>query len=120
MNIKDIAANFLQLVVAGNIDEAYEKFVDMNGKHHNIYFPSGLSSLQDAMKENHKQFPNKKFKIKNIIAEGNMVAVHSSISLGEMQLSVVHIFRFENGRIIEMWDIGQEIPEKIPNKDGAF
>ena len=92
----------------------------MNGKHHNMYFPAGFSSLKDAMKENHKQFPNKVFEIKNSISEGSMVAVHSSIYLGEKQLAVVHIFRFEKGKITEMWDIGQEIPKELPNKDGAI
>lgn len=120
MNLKEIAENFLILVTKGKIDEAYEKFVDLNGKHHNIYFPAGFSSLKDAMKENHKEFPNKKFEIKNIIAEENMAAVHSSISFGEMNISVVHIFKIENGKIIEMWDIGQELPQEIPNKDRAF
>jgi predicted SnoaL-like aldol condensation-catalyzing enzyme len=120
MKIKDIAVKFLQLVVAGNIDEAYEMFVDMKGKHHNIYFPADFYSLKDAMKENHKEFPNKVFEIKNIIAEGNLVAAHSSINIGEKKIAVVHLFRFENEKIIEMWDVGQEIPDDIPNIDGAF
>lgn len=32
---KQAAVQFLQLAVAGRIDEAYQKYVDMNGKHHN-------------------------------------------------------------------------------------
>ncbi len=120
MNIKDIAVDFLQLVTAGKIDEAYKKYIDMKGKHHNIYFPAGFANLKEAMKKNQKQFPNKVFKIKKVIAEDNIVITHSSISLGEMQLAVVHILRFEENKIVEMWDIGQEIPKEIPNKDGAF
>ena len=114
MDLKDIASNFLHLVISGRIDEAYEKYIDIKGKHHNIYFQAGYSNLKDAMKENHKQFPNKVFEFKNTIAEGNMVASHSRLYLGEKQLTVVHLFRFE------MWDVGQEVPEEIPNKDGAF
>jgi len=120
MNLKDIAVKFLRLVVEGKIDEAYEKYVDMNGKHHNIYFSAGFSNLKDAMKENHKQFPNKVFEIKKAIAEENMVATHALITLGEKRLAVVHFLRFENGKIVEMWDVGQEIPKELPNKDGAF
>ena len=120
MNLKNITVNFLKLVISGKIDEAYEKYVDMKGKHHNVYFPDGFSSLKDAMKENHKVFPNKLFEIKQSVAEDNMVAVHSHLRLGEKQMTVVHIFRFENGKIIEMWDVGQEIPANNPNKDGAF
>jgi hypothetical protein len=32
----------------------------------------------------------------------------------------VHILRFERGRIVEMWDLGQEIPEDSPNALGMF
>jgi hypothetical protein len=28
--------------------------------------------------------------------------------------------RFENGRIAELWDVGQEIPQDLPNEFGMF
>ena len=120
MKLENIAVNFLKLVISGQIDEAYEKYVDIRGKHHNVNFPDSFSSLKDAMKENHKVFPNKLFEVKHCVGDGNMVATHSRLLLGNKQMTVVHIFRFENGKIIEMWDVGQEIPANIPNKDGAF
>jgi predicted SnoaL-like aldol condensation-catalyzing enzyme len=110
-SIKEMAVNFLQLVIAGNIDDAYEKYVDMQGEHHNPYFPADFPALKEAMKENHQQFPNKLFDIQHVIAEGNMAASHSILRMGEKQLAVVHLFRFENGKIVEMWDVAQEIPE---------
>jgi predicted SnoaL-like aldol condensation-catalyzing enzyme len=39
---------------------------------------------------------------------------------GEPGIAVVHIFRFEKGRIIEMWDISQLLPVDSPNRLGAF
>jgi predicted SnoaL-like aldol condensation-catalyzing enzyme len=120
MNLKDIAKDFLQLVIAGKIDEAYKKYVDMRGKHHNVYFPAGFPTLKEAMKENHKMFPNRVFEIRHCIVEDNIVTTHSRLVLGDKQMTVVHIFRFEKGKIIEMWDVGQEIPQGFPNKDGAF
>lgn len=120
MNEKDTAVKFLNMVVAGKIDEAYDKYVNENGKHHNVYFPAGFYSLMDAMKLNHKEFPDKLLEIKNIIAEDNLVATHSKIIIGEKEIAVVHLFRFEDGKIIEMWDVGQEVPKELPNIDGAF
>ncbi|MBI3334395.1 ester cyclase, partial [Candidatus Pacearchaeota archaeon] len=101
---------------------AYEKYVDMNGKHHNMYFPAGFDSLKKAMKENHEKFPEKKFSIKHVIGEGEMAIAHSHLTFnsGGKEMIVFHMFRFKNGKIVEMWDCGQEIPDDIPNKDGAF
>ena len=94
----------------------------MNGKHHNLYFPAGFSVLQKAMEENHIQFPNKIIPTKNIFADGNLVAVHSHVQIqnGDKGIAVVHMFRFSNGKIVEMWDVGVPIPEDLPNTDGAF
>jgi predicted SnoaL-like aldol condensation-catalyzing enzyme len=119
--MKQLAKHFLELVVAGNIDEAYEKHVDMSGKHHNVYFAKGFDVLRDAMKESHIKFPQKKFIVKQMLEEGDLVAVHSHLVLEPgREMSVVHIFRFKNDKIVEMWDCGQALPADMPNEDGAF
>ena len=30
------------------------------------------------------------------------------------------IFRFDGNHIIEMWDLGQQIPDNMPNENGMF
>jgi predicted SnoaL-like aldol condensation-catalyzing enzyme len=119
---KDAAVQFLKLIAAGRVDEAYQKHVDMRGKHHNAFFPAGFSALQKAMIENHVRFPNKKLTVKHVVCDGDLVAVHSHIVLrpDEKGVAAVHVFRFEGGRIVEMWDIGQPVPADSPNMDGAF
>ncbi len=119
---KQAAVQFLQLVVAGSIDEAYQKHVDLRGKHHNPFFPAGFPALRKAMNENHVQFPNKQLTVKNVLGDGDLVAVHSHIVLrpGETGISAVHLFRFRGDKIVEMWDCGQPVPADSPNKDGAF
>jgi predicted SnoaL-like aldol condensation-catalyzing enzyme len=117
---KELAMNFLQLVVAGNIDEAYQKYVDMDGKHHNAFFPAGFPDLQRAMKEDQAQSPNKQITFVNVLGDGDRVAVHSHLRRGSDDMAVVHLFRFKDGRIVEFWDCGQVLPQEIPNRDGAF
>jgi predicted SnoaL-like aldol condensation-catalyzing enzyme len=121
-NHKKLATEFLQLVVTGDITQAYKKYVDMNGKHHNAFYPAGFPALQKGMEENHLKFPNKKFTIKNVIGDGDVVTVHSHVILQpkELEFSTMHLFRFQNGKIVEMWDIGQQVPLDSPNKDGLF
>lgn len=119
---KQAAVDFLQLVVAGNIDEAYQRYVDMRGRHHNPYFPAGFPALKLAMTENQTQFPNKRLVIKHVLGDGDLVAVHSHIipAPGEAGISAVHIFRFAGDKIVEMWDNGQPLQADSPNQDGAF
>ena len=119
---KLVAADFLEMVGAGRIDEAYEKHVEPSGKHHNPFFPAGFASLRKAMIENHNMFPNMALTVKHLLGEGDLVAVQSHIVLTprDAGVMVVHLFRFQGGRIMEIWDCGQPIPPNSPNADGAF
>lgn len=119
---KEQAVNFLQMIVAGKIDEAYETYVSPELRHHNPYFPGDAESLKQAMKENDGMSPNKTLEVKQAIEEGNRVMVFSHIKQKPEDLgaAVVHIFRFESGKIVEMWDVGQAVPEDSPNENGIF
>lgn len=119
---KQIAVDFLTMVVARQIDEAYEKYIDMNGKHHNSYFAAGFPILREGMKEAHRESPDTELRVKHVLGDGDMVAVHSHVIMkpGEKGVAVVHLFRFENGKIVEMWDCGQAISDDSPNADGDF
>src|SRR5512147_938822 len=97
---KQAATNFLQLVVEGNIEEAYRRYVDPKGKHHNPFFPAGFPALKQAMIEDHARSPNKQIRIKNVLGDGDLVAVHSHLAQepGDRGMTVVHLFRFRSGR----------------------
>ena len=119
---KQLALDFLSMVIACQIDEAYAKYVDMDGKHHNAFTAAGFSALRDGMKENDLQFPNKKMEVKHVLGDEDLVAVHSRVILdpGKTEVAVVHLMRFEEGRIVEMWDCGQVMPGEMKNADGMF
>ncbi len=119
---KDIAVSFLKSVIAGDINEAYDKYVDMNGKHHNVYTPAGFSHLQKGMREADDQTPDMTYELKNIIGDGDLVAVHGHLTMGKggAGMATVHILRFKNGKIVELWDVAQDIPGDSVNTDGAF
>ena len=121
-NYKLAAVEFLKLVVSRKIDEAYEKHIDMRGKHHNPFFASGFPSLKKGMIDAHMQFPNTTIDIKHVLGDGDLVAVHSNVVMnpGEKGVAVVHLFRFQGGNIVEMWDIGQPVSADSPNADGMF
>ena len=119
---KNVAKNFLTMIVSGQIDEAYEKYVNLSGKHHNVFTPAGMRSLKEGMKENDDQFPDKKLTIKHIVSDGDIVMTHSHLVMkpGAKGMVVVHVLRFADDKIVELWDSGQAIPDTAINSDGAF
>ncbi|NLP51875.1 nuclear transport factor 2 family protein [Bacillus sp. RO1] len=119
---KETSIVFLQLVVSGKIREAFERYIHHDFRHHNPYFRGDAESLMAAMEENAANSPNKTFVVKRAIADGNTVAVHSHIQQNpeDIGAAVIHIFRFEEERIVELWDVGQAIPEESPNEHGMF
>ena len=80
------------------------------------------ASLQKAMEENHTLFPRKVLDVKRALEDGDLVGVHSHIRLQENgpDIAAVHIFRFDGDRIVELWDVGQAVPEQSPNENGMF
>lgn len=119
---KKDAISFLQLVASGKIHEAFDRHIATDFRHHNPYFRGDAESLMLAMEENAVQSPNKTLEVKHAITDGNTVAVHSHIKQhpDDKGAAVVHIFRFEGDRIVELWDVGQAIPEDSPNEHGMF
>ena len=119
---KQAALQFLKLIETGQIEQAYRKYAATNGRHHNPYFQAGFPALQNGMQENHDQFPNMRLIIKNVIGDGDLVAIHSQVVQrpGGAGLAAVHIFRFQGDKIAEFWDVGEPVPGDSPNKDGMF
>ena len=119
---KEAAEEFLRLVAKGEIRQAYEKFVAPGFRHHNAGFEGDADSLMTAMEENHAAHPHKVLEIQRSLEDGEHVAIHSRMSLspGHNGMALVHIFRFKDGQIEELWDIGQEVPQKTPNRHGMF
>jgi predicted SnoaL-like aldol condensation-catalyzing enzyme len=119
---KAIATDFLQNAAVGEVSEAYANYVSARFRHHNPFFRGDADSLKAGMKENAEKNPNKILEIQQVLQDGNLVAVHSRIRQNPQDRggAVVHLFRFHDDRIEELWDIGQPEPEDMVNEHGMF
>lgn len=122
MNLKDKAADFLMKASSGKVREAFDLYVREGFIHHNPYFKGDRISLLKAMEENALRAPDKVFEIKRILQDGDFAAVHSFVRQKpeDRGAAVVHIFRFIDGQIAELWDLGMPLPENILNENGLF
>ena len=121
-SLKDAAVEFMSLVASGKVQEAYDRHVGPEFRHHNPYFRGDADSLRTAMAENAAKNPDKRLDIQFALEDGERVAVYSRSrqNPGERGSAVVHLFRFDRGRIAELWDVGQAVPAESANENGMF
>ena len=81
--------------------------------------PEGLKGFVNFLKD---KFPNNRSEIKRIFADGDyvIVHVHAVREPGTRGNAIIDIFKLENGKVVEHWDVVQPIPEKPANNNGMF
>jgi predicted SnoaL-like aldol condensation-catalyzing enzyme len=89
---------------------------------HNPGAPDGIEGFKAFIAMRKEKFPNARSEIKRVFAEGDFVIlhVHGVREPGERGVAIVDIFRLENGKIVEHWDVVQPIPETTANNNGMF
>ena len=81
--------------------------------------PEGLKAFIAFLKA---KFPQYQSTFKRVFADGDyvIVHVHNIPEPGHRGRAIIDIFRMENGKIVEHWDVAQDIPEKAMNNNGMF
>jgi len=81
--------------------------------------PEGLKAFLGFLRD---KFPKSHSEIKRVFAEGDYVIlhVHAVREPGTRGRAIVDIFKLENGKVVEHWDVAQDVPEKAANQNGMF
>jgi predicted SnoaL-like aldol condensation-catalyzing enzyme len=119
---KRIAVDFYDAAINRKDFAAASQYLGSNYKQHNPTAadgPDGLRAFIDFLKQ---RFPNQRGDIKRVVAEGDLVVlhVHSTRGDGTPGRAIVDIFRIENGKVAEHWDVIQDIPAQAANPNGMF
>lgn len=69
-----------------------------------------------------EKFPQSRSIIKRSFVEGDYVIlhVHAIREPNTRGNAIIDIFKLENGKIVEHWDVNQPIPERPANDNGMF
>lgn len=97
---------------------------------HNPGEPNGREGLKAFFGGMFEQFPEIHADVKRVVAEGDLVVVHSHYTAAEADRgndwapgsgAVADFFRLEDGMIVEHWDVNQRpIPESSVNGNSMF
>ena len=88
---------------------------------HNPMVPDGLDGLGGALAAMAEQGLVMTYEATPIVvAEGNFVFTASEGRLGDTPTAFFDLFRVEDGKIVEHWDVVSEIPEDWAHENGKF
>ena len=79
---------------------------------HNPEVPDGPEALLRVVRFRRCEYPQARNEVKLTIADGDLVMlhVHSVLVPGEPGRNVVDTFRVKDGRVVEHWDVIQQLP----------
>jgi predicted SnoaL-like aldol condensation-catalyzing enzyme len=117
---KKMVAEFYQEFFGDKNIAALDKYLAPNYIQHNPGLPDGREALRQGATVWFKGAPKTKIDIQHLSADGDLVYIHLKSKMGDKTNSVIDIFRIENGKIAEHWDVIQEVPEKSANKHPMF
>lgn len=102
--------------------DAASKYFGPRYVQHNPTAADGIEGFKKFIAFLREKFPDSHSEIKKVFAEGDYVIlhVHAVREKGARGNAIVDIFKLENGKIVEHWDVNQPIPEKAANENGMF
>ena len=119
---KKVVAEFYELALNQKNFDAAAKFLDPRYIQHNPSAADGPEGLKAFIAFLREKFPDSHSEVKHVFADGDYVIqhVHSVRTPGSRGSAIINIFKLENGKIVEHWDVRQEIPEQAANGNTMF
>ena len=119
---KKVVLQFYEAAINQKDFEAASKFLGPRYIQHNPRAADGPEGLKAFLAYLREKFPDYHSEIKRVFADGDYVIlhVHNVPTPGSRGNAIIDIFRLENGKVVEHWDVRQEIPEQAANSNTMF
>jgi len=109
---------FRSVLLKGDTSVMSEYFSGNVYAQHNPKMADGMDTLKSGV----ESMPEIRFhqKIHRVVGEGNFVLVQVEGAWGGKPQAIYDLFRVEQEKIVEHWDIYQEIPSEMAHENGMF
>ena len=110
-------------VFEGDVENAFRIYAGAVYRQHNPLIEDGMEGLRKFVAGMLANRPEAHGEIKRVFADGDYVILHSrwrGLSDSPRGEAVVDIFRLEEGKVVEHWDVIQPIPEMAANSNTMF
>ncbi len=120
---KKLVRDFYELAFNGHKPrEAAKLYIGNPYIQHNPFVPNGIAPFVSHFEGYFKEHPKSHVVFSHIVAEGDLVILHLNSKADEQDRgrAIIDIFRVENGKIVEHWDVTQDVPEKTASGNTMF
>jgi predicted SnoaL-like aldol condensation-catalyzing enzyme len=120
---KTVVVAFLDTVFNKHqVDEGIAQYMGPVYRQHNPGVGDGVESFRTFFRAFFAERPEASFEIKRVFCEDNFVTIHAHWKdhPGDRGQAVMDIFRVEDGRVVEHWDVMQPIPETMAHPNTMF
>lgn len=118
---KKLVMDFYQQMFGDKDITAVDRFIGSTYTQHNPMVADGPQAFKDAAKVWFDGQPKTKIDVQHIAADKDLVFIHLKNKNPDGTLkSTIDIFRIENGKIVEHWDVQQDVPKTAANKHPMF
>lgn len=116
--VLDMFAQVLNPMDSGAVD----RFIADDYIQHNQSVEPGKQPLKDFLDMIKGQTPEAVHDVKRAFVDGDHVTVHYHVRRfpGDLGWAVIDIFRIEDGKVKEHWDVMQDVVEGGPNPNSPF
>ncbi len=120
-NVQTVLAFYDKVLDGGDFSEA-QNFFGASYTQHNPLAEDGPEGLRKFLEIIRPLFPNVKHHIKRVFADNDHVVLHLHVvrQANDPGLAVTDIFRLAGGRIVEHWDVIQDVPHESLNANSMF
>jgi predicted SnoaL-like aldol condensation-catalyzing enzyme len=122
-SVKKVVLDFFNTAfVDKDPEKAAREHMGSSYTQHNPQVGDGAGSFLPAINGMLGQFPDFWIETKRVIAEDDLVVIHSHVKMSKEDpgSAVADIFRVADGKIVEHWDIIQPIPAESANDNTMF
>ena len=123
MSPREVVDQFIEaFYVQKDVRRAFESWVHPDYIQHKPTLPDGREPVIKFLEKLLERFPERSFTIHRIIASDDLVAVHyhSQAHPEDLGFAVMDMFRVENCRMVEHWDVVQAVPAESANDNTMF
>ncbi|GGB23725.1 nuclear transport factor 2 family protein [Mucilaginibacter rubeus] len=118
---KKIASTAYQRIFGDLDTSAVDEYMSKNFLQHNPTIadgPEGVKALVKMLIS--KGISHQKIEFKHIVADGDIVILHSRYEMAGKESRFIDIYRLENGKLAEHWDAMMQMPDRRANNNPMF